>query len=61
MKALYVLSISVLLAGCSTAPAPAPVAESHGVGRIVRLDPAFDFLTIMAMPVKHPDSREPYR
>ena len=44
MKALYVLFISVLLAGCSTAPAPAPVAESHGVGSIVRLDAAFDSL-----------------
>src|ERR1039457_5704068 len=44
MKALYVLSFSVLLAGCSTAPAPPPVAESHGVGSIVRLDPAFDTL-----------------
>ena len=44
MKSLYVLSLCVLLAGCSTAPAPAPVAESHGVGSIVRLDPAFDAL-----------------
>src|SRR5664280_1393937 len=44
MKALYVLSFSVLLAGCSTAPAPAPVAEPHGVGSIVRLDAAFDSL-----------------
>src|ERR1039457_7734161 len=44
MKALYVLSFSVLLAGCSTAPAPPPVAESHGVGSIVRLDTAFDSL-----------------
>jgi gluconolactonase len=44
MKALYALSLAVLLAGCSNAPAPAPVAESHGVGNIVRLDPAFDAL-----------------
>ena len=44
MKALYALSFGVLLAGCSTAPAPPPVAESHGVGNIVRLDPAFDAL-----------------
>src|SRR5271157_4039204 len=46
MKALYVLSLSVLLVGCSTAPAPAPVADSHGVGSIVRLDPAFDSLLL---------------
>src|SRR5580704_12233994 len=44
MKAQYVLSLTVLLAGCSTAPTPPPVAESHGVGTIVRLDPAFDAL-----------------
>jgi gluconolactonase len=44
MKALHAVSVCVLLAGCSTAPAPAPVAESHGVGSIVRLDPAFDAL-----------------
>ena len=34
----------LLLAGCSSAPPPAPVAETHGVGSIVRLDPAFDSL-----------------
>src|SRR5580693_4510806 len=41
MKAL-VLAVAVLLTGCTQAPAPAPVAETHGVGNIVRLDPAFD-------------------
>jgi gluconolactonase len=46
MKALYALSIGMLLAGCSTAPAPAPLADSHGVGNIVRLDPAFDSLVL---------------
>ena len=40
MKALLVFSVAVLLVGCSQAPAP--VAETHGVGSIVRLDPAFD-------------------
>ena len=44
MKALLVLSLTVLLVGCSQAPPPAPVAETHGVGNIVRLDPAFDSL-----------------
>ena len=42
MKALLVLAVAILLVGCSHAPAPAPVAETHGVGSIVRLDPAFD-------------------
>src|SRR2546427_7458597 len=40
MKALLVLAVAILLVGCSQAPAP--VAETHGVGSIVRLDPAFD-------------------
>jgi gluconolactonase len=44
MKALCALPLVVLLAGCSSAPPPAPVAETHGVGTIVRLDPAFDAL-----------------
>ncbi len=42
MKPLFVLAVAVLLVGCSQAPAPAQVAEQHGVGSIVRLDPAFD-------------------
>src|SRR6202050_2976226 len=42
MKALLVLAAVVSLVGCTQAPAPAPVAETHGVGNIVRLDPAFD-------------------
>jgi gluconolactonase len=44
MRALYPCCLAVLLAGCSSAPPPAPVAETHGVGTIVRLDPAFDSL-----------------
>ncbi len=44
MKALTVLSVAVLLLGCSQAPAPAPVTQTHGVGSIVRLDPMFDSL-----------------
>jgi len=46
MKALIVLSVAVVLVGCSQAPAPAPapVAQAQGVGSIVRLDPAFDSL-----------------
>ena len=43
VKALLLLSLAVMLAGC-TSQAPAPVAEKHGVGTIVRLDPAFDAL-----------------
>jgi gluconolactonase len=42
MKAALILSLTIVLAGCSKAPVP--VAESHGVGSIVRLDPAFDAL-----------------
>lgn len=42
MKALFVFAVAVLLVGCSQAPVSAPVAEMHGVGNIVRLDPAFD-------------------
>ena len=40
----FVFAVSVVLVGCSQAPAPAPVAQTHGVGSIVRLDPAFDAL-----------------
>jgi gluconolactonase len=45
-QTLIALTAAVLLAGCSSAPtpAPAPVAETKGVGTIVRLDPAFDAL-----------------
>ena len=42
MKAALTVLLTILLVGCSQAPAP--VAESHGVGSIVRLDPAFDAL-----------------
>jgi len=42
MKAAPVLAAVVSLVGCTQSPAPAPVAEMHGVGNIVRLDPAFD-------------------
>jgi len=45
MKTILVLAAGLLTAGCSTAPAPAPVAEKPAaVGSIVRLDPAFDAL-----------------
>ena len=44
MKALYALPLILSLAGCSTAPAPAPVKETPSVGKILRLDPAFDAL-----------------
>jgi gluconolactonase len=44
MRALSVLAFAVLLVGCSQAPAPAPVAQTHGAGSIVRLDPALDSL-----------------
>jgi gluconolactonase len=50
MKIIHVVihvalaAAAVLLAGCSTAPAPtaAPAPEKKGVGSLVRLDPAFD-------------------
>jgi gluconolactonase len=44
MKNLYLFSLVFVLAGCSSAPAPTPVAETHTIGSIVRLDPAFDAL-----------------
>jgi gluconolactonase len=45
MKSLFaVISLAALLAGCSSAPPPAPAAATLGVGSIVRLDPAFDSL-----------------
>ena len=40
MKAALLLFLAILLVSCSKAPAP--VAESPGVGSIVRLDPALD-------------------
>jgi gluconolactonase len=42
MKVWTVLPLSVLLFGCSQTPAP--VAQTPGVGSIVRLDPALDSL-----------------
>jgi gluconolactonase len=42
MKAALLLFLAILLVSCSKAPAP--VAESPGVGSIVRLDPALDSL-----------------
>ena len=44
MKSAVPLFLSVLLAGCARFSAPAAAPESHGVGSIVRLDPAFDAL-----------------
>src|ERR671938_673050 len=41
---IAITSLTILLAGCSGAPPPTPVTEAHGVGSIVRLDPAFDTL-----------------
>ena len=44
---LTALFLAVFFAGCSSPQAPAPVApESHGVGKIVRLDPSFDSLVL---------------
>jgi len=42
MKVASILLLAILLAGCSHGPAP--VAETHGVGSVVRLDPAFEAL-----------------
>ena len=44
MKAFYAPLLVLSLAGCSRAPAPASVHEAPSVGKIVRLDPAFDAL-----------------
>ncbi|HMF79073.1 MAG TPA: SMP-30/gluconolactonase/LRE family protein [Bryobacteraceae bacterium] len=41
MKALLTVSAAVLLTACSNGPAPVSASRSTGVGRIVRLDPAF--------------------
>ncbi len=42
MRFWSVVPMALLLMGCSQVPAP--VAETHGVGNVVRLDPAFDAL-----------------
>ncbi len=46
MNSSLVVTAAVLLAGCSSGPAPetAPGAKAKGVGTIVRLDPALDAL-----------------
>ena len=44
MKVFYALSLALFLAGCSIAPAPAPVRETPSIGKIIRLDLAFDAL-----------------
>jgi gluconolactonase len=45
VRRVFAVTLSaVLLAGCSSAPPPAPAAANAGVGTIVRLDPAFDSL-----------------
>ena len=44
MKVFYALPLALFLAGCSIAPAPAPVRETPSIGKIIRLDPAFDAL-----------------
>jgi gluconolactonase len=44
MKAFYTLVVVLLPVCCSTAQTPAPVKETPPVGKIVRLDPAFDAL-----------------
>jgi len=44
MKVFYALSLALFLAGCSIAPPPAPVTETPSIGKIIRLDPAFDAL-----------------
>src|ERR1017187_5036296 len=44
MKVFYALFLALFLAGCSIAQAPAPVRETPSIGKIIRLDPAFDAL-----------------
>jgi gluconolactonase len=44
MKAFYALPIFLLLAACSKAPPPAQNSVEPSIGRIIRLDPAFDAL-----------------
>jgi gluconolactonase len=43
-KLSIILTVAALLAGCSSPPPPTPAAQTHGVGSIVRLDPALDAL-----------------
>lgn len=44
MKAQFAVLGAILLAGCSSRPAPAPAPASQAAGTIVRLDPALDAL-----------------
>ena len=44
MEVFYALALALFLAGCSIAPAPTPVSEPPSIGKIIRLDPAFDAL-----------------
>src|SRR6185369_12349392 len=48
MKILYTLPLVLALAGCSSSPEPAPavapVKEVAAVGKVIRVDPAFDAL-----------------
>ena len=43
-KPLCILALLLSMTGCSKAPASPPVAEKASVGKILRLDPAFDAL-----------------
>ena len=38
------IPLMLFWAGCSKAPASAPATEKSSVGRVIRLDPAFDAL-----------------
>jgi len=44
MKAILLAVLALSLAGCSSAPPPAPAKEAPSIGKILRLDPAFDAL-----------------
>jgi gluconolactonase len=44
MKTRLLVCLAAFLAGCSQAPPPAGEVQAHGIGSIVRLDPAFDSL-----------------
>ena len=44
VKPLCAISLMLFLVACSKAPASVPAAENSSIGKIVRLDPAFDAL-----------------
>ena len=44
MKFYHAIALALLLAGCFAAQQSTPVKETSSIGKIIRLDPAFDSL-----------------